>query len=112
MDKLTITIKVRLIQLFLTTVYVYIRDDLFSKLHIITNLTSKLVNFLSEKVIGVIDSTKNNKKKKYLSRNLKTEFGESLHVFTHNRRAYIRPHTPTVSTIACDYLDLKVNWQN
>ena len=65
MDKLTITIKVRLIQLFLTTVYVYIRDDLFSKLHIITNLTSKLVNFLSEKVIGVIDSTK--KKKKMIS---------------------------------------------
>lgn len=88
----------------LIDLYRNIRSDLLSKPRIIplTDLTSKLESILSEKGIEVTDSTK-----KHLSRNLKTVFGESLQFFTHKRRVYIRPHTLTINSISCDYLDLK-----
>lgn len=84
--------------------YRYIRSDLFSKPRIIplSDLISKLESLLREKGVDISESTKNN-----LSRNLKSEFGKTLHFLTHKRRVYIFPNTLTTDAIACDYLDLK-----
>jgi hypothetical protein len=84
--------------------YKYIRGDLLSNPRIIplTDLTSKLASFLNDNGVEIRDSTKN-----HLRRILELEFGDSLHYFTNNRRVYLRPHSLSTDSIACDYLDLK-----